>query len=69
MVGQCIYDNPTTMSREWWMDGELIMSLDSMLFVCDVNFPKNIAPWLIEMEWEGGRIVGDKEAIIKREVD
>lgn len=56
----CIYDNPNTMCREWWMDGKLD-SFISMKLIC-----LSTKPWMPKFDkWISGNIVGDKEALIK----
>lgn len=61
----CTYDNPSTMKRECWQDGKLLVFYDYKLFFME-QFPipadkfffgANIGPW------REGQLVGDKEAM------
>ena len=61
----CTYDNPATMARECWQDGELLCSYIYQLFYMrDFPVPRgffffgaNIGPWI------PGQLVGDKSAM------
>ena len=60
----CTYDNPATMARECWQDGQLIVKYDSTLFFLHYPIPAklyffgaNIGPW------KTGQLVGNKKAL------
>lgn len=61
----CTYDNPSTMARECWQDGEMLCHYQAILFHLKpfpvpsdlFFFGANIGPW------KAGQIVGDKDAI------
>jgi len=60
-VSFLVYDNPTTMSREAWQDGELVVAYTARLLL-DRSFPDfppdrfffgvNIGPW-VKGAWNG----------------
>ena len=66
----CTYDNPDSMARECWQDGELICSYQASLLMRDpfplppeaFFFGANIGPW------ETGQLHGDPKAISDRSV-
>jgi hypothetical protein len=63
----CVYDNPDTFCRECWDNGELIyaISFDELErkypFMRPIFFGANVG------RVERGRILGDAEAMIKKE--
>lgn len=64
MMKCCTYDNPKTMQRECWREGELLCSYSFEIFYQplmipskDLFFGANIGPW------KAGQIVGNKEAM------
>lgn len=67
----CTYDNPATMARECWQDGELLCHYGFQLlppFAKDpipaehFFFGANIGPWKL------GQIVGDADAMISNAI-
>ncbi len=67
----CVYDNPLTMARECWQDGQIRCSYHSDLFL------RKPSPWeLTPMEpnmyffganigdWKEGQLVGDASAML-----
>lgn len=62
----CTYDNPATMRRECWQDGELVASYCAMLMHAKHGWPPpprrfhmgaNIGPW------KEGQMIGSPDAI------
>jgi hypothetical protein len=62
----CVYDNPDTMARECWRDGEIILQYSSSFLLQRVqpkiNFIANIGDWKV------GQMIGTKEAIKKTNI-
>ncbi len=64
-MSTCTYDNPKTMCRECWQDGELICWYDSVLYAIkpfpipteDYFFGANIG------DWKTGQLIGDRKAM------
>ena len=72
IVRTCVYDNPVTMSRECWSDGNLVARYHFVLLEPFAKqkipeyrffFGANIGPW------NAGQIVGDKSARLKNVVE
>jgi hypothetical protein len=66
-MAACIYDNPATMARECWQDGELICHYASDLLLPFAKEPipaehfffgANIGPWKL------GQMVGDADSMV-----
>lgn len=62
----CVYDNPATMQREAWQDGELLYAYSMQLLTLmeggqapwvKIFFGANVGPW------RSGQIVGESRAI------
>ncbi len=65
MPAVCTYDNPATMARECWLDGELICQYDSNLFFLK-DWPVPPQQFFFGAntgDWKTGQLVGDKEAL------
>lgn len=55
-MARCVFDNPSTMCREWWSDGELLYHVAaSLLVVADWRqyFSEEPRPW------DSGSYIGD----------
>jgi hypothetical protein len=55
-VARCVFDNPDTMCREWWEDGEMMYHVAAILLVTADGrqyFAEEPRPW------EAGHVVGD----------
>ena len=65
----CLYDNPATMKRELWIDGELVREIDSsILFQENFDYEKMPTGHAIGFifRWEKGKIhYGTKNAMNK----
>ena len=66
-MATCVYDNPVTMQRECWRDGNLryAYSCEAIMGVTKISgeyffFGANIGPWVT------GQIVGDPKALRSR---
>ena len=54
---QCFYDNPETMRREWWINGEMYGFIAAeMLIVLNVKGMRH---------WDSGHVQGDLNAMRK----
>jgi len=61
----CTYDNPDTMCRECWQDGQLLVHYSAELLMMGPNairseyyfFGANVGPW------KTGQMIGDIEAM------
>lgn len=61
----CQYDNPDTMCRELWQDGEMIAHLSCQLLAMKPAFKgaKYLHFGFDASNWKTGRILGDREAL------
>lgn len=64
-MATCIFDNPLTMSRESWEDGQLMYSYSFDLLYRDLKFLRPFDRTEIR-EWKSGQILGDPTAIKQR---
>ena len=62
----CTYDNPATMSRECWQDGELLCHYSASLFALkDWPVPERLFFFGANIgDWKTGQLVGDRTAMI-----
>lgn len=63
----CVYDNPSTMSRECWRDGHLIRAyqMELLCFLKDELPPEHLFFGANAGDWKEGQLVGDSEAMCK----
>lgn len=60
----CVYDNPSTRSREAWQDGRLVCAVQARVLLGKGFSGGSWFPFMLNVgEWEAGRIVGDPGAI------
>ncbi len=59
------YDNPDTMSRECWQDGELLCAYSIDLFCLKEELPIKIFFGSNIGDWKTGQFVGDFKAMEK----
>jgi len=61
----CVYDNPASMMRECWQDGELIYAYSfNFLLENGPRIPANLFFFGANIgHWSAGQIVGEKEAM------
>ena len=66
----CTYDNPASMARECWQDGELICHYQAELyFLKEWTVPRELYFFGANIgEWKIGQIVGDITAMDKRQI-
>ena len=61
----CVYDNPSTMCRECWVDKKLICSYNFRLFYLAKGFDYGKMFFGANIgDWKEGQLIGDKEAMI-----
>ena len=61
----CTYDNPATMARECWRDGELLCHYSAELFALQ-KWPVPASQFFFGAnigDWKTGQLVGDRAAI------
>lgn len=58
---KCVYDNPVTLRREWWKDGEIQGHLDIEAFA-DAGDSRGCRIRL--RPFKDGAVVGDPEAMV-----
>lgn len=62
----CVYDNPSTMSRECWQDGQLIRAYQMQLFFLKDWIPQEHLFFGANIgDWDEGQLVGDRKAMCK----
>ena len=63
----CVYDNPMTMTRQCWQDGELISTCSSEAITHAGNPTLGLPRWMLNAmrEWSPGRMLGDVDAMKK----
>ncbi len=57
----CIYDNPKTLQREYWVDGELKAFTSALRIVATNHHPSQ--PSFFTAPFQSGAIEGDRRAI------
>jgi len=63
-MASAVYDNPITMAREAWVDGQLVASISlKLMYIRGFNgFPE--LPFMLNCgPWEEGKSRGDSEAV------
>ena len=62
----CTYDNPNTMARECWQNGELICHYQATLFFIEARIPASSFFFGANIgKWKTGQLKGDIKAMDK----
>lgn len=64
-MASCMYDNPATMMREYWRDGELVWFCSSGILEQLDDYWSKVIFGNRPDRWQEGRIVGSAEAMEK----